>query len=146
MKKLAVHKVLINAPLETVWDKLLDWKTWNVWDKGMKSIKFDGPLELGAKGKIDLGKGLTSTLVVTDFNPQNSYESEFKLFGSRFVFDHVVESAAHCTLVTFRVSAEGTFADIFSLYMMASFGEKLPQWMDNMKRFIENKADRRIEE
>lgn len=139
MKKLAVHKVLINAPIELVWAKLLDWESWTVWDQGIKSVRFDGPISLNAKGKIGLGKGISTLLIITEFNPGSGYISEFKLWGSRFVFDHHVESAAHVTLVTFRISAEGALADFLGLYLMAKFGELLPQCMDNLKRFIEQK-------
>lgn len=137
MTKLAVHKVLINAPIETVWEKLVDWQNWTKWDKGMKSIRFKEPLALHSKGKIYLGKGLGGTLVVTEFNSGVSYKSEFKLFGSRYEFEHDLEQAANYTLVTFRVNADGFFADLFRLYLATQFGEALPQWMDNFKRLIE---------
>lgn len=137
MTKLAVHKVLINAPIETVWERLVDWQNWTKWDKGMKSIRFSEPLALHSKGKIYLGKGLGGTLVVTEFKPGESYKSEFTLFGSRYEFEHDLEQAANFTLVTFRVNAEGFFADMFHLFLMAKFGEALPQWMDNFKRLVE---------
>ncbi|MBS1957574.1 MAG: SRPBCC family protein [Cyanobacteria bacterium SZAS-4] len=137
MTKLAVHKVLINAPIETVWEKLVDWQNWTKWDKGMKSIQFKEPLALHAKGKIYLGKGLGGTLVVTEFNQGESYKSEFKLFGSRYEFEHDLEQAANFTLVTFRVNADGYLAEMFQLFLMAKFSEALPQWMDNFKRLIE---------
>ncbi len=139
MKKLAVHKVLINAPVEVVWAKLVDWQHWTEWDKAMQSIRFKGPLALDSKGKIGLGKGFSGTLVVTEFIEGVSYKSEFKLFGSRYEFDHHLESAAQFTLVTFRISAEGYLSDVFNLALMATFGEKLPQWMNNFKQFIEQK-------
>ena len=137
MAKLAVHKVLINAPIETVWERLVDWQNWTKWDKGMKSIRFNEPLTLHSKGKINLGKGLGGTLVVTEFNPGVSYKSEFKLFGSRYEFEHDVEQAANFTLVTFRVNADGFWADAFHLFLVAKFSEALPQWMDNFKKLIE---------
>jgi len=137
MTKLAVHKVLINAPIEKVWEKLVDWENWTKWDKGMKSIRFKEPLALHSKGKINLGPGLNATLVVTEFEPGTFYRSEFKLFGSRYEFEHHLESAARFTLVTFRISAEGFFAEAMNLFLMAKFGEVLPQWMDNFKQLVE---------
>lgn len=137
MTKLAVHKILINAPIEKVWEKLLDWESWTKWDKGMKSIRFKEPLALHSKGKINLGTGLNSTLIVTEFEPKSFYRSEFKLFGSRFEFEHHLEPAASFTLVTFRINGEGFFVEALNLILMAKFGESLPQWMDNFKQLVE---------
>lgn len=137
MTKLAVHKVLVNAPVATVWANLVDWQNWTKWDKGMQSIKFKEPLALNAKGRISLGRGLSCTLVVTEWDPINSYKSEFKLWGSRFIFDHHIESAATYTLVTFRVSVEGSWGEVLQPFLMAKFGEQLPGWMDNFKQLVE---------
>lgn len=137
MTKLAVHKVLVNAPIQTVWEKLVDWENWTKWDKGMKSIRFKGPLTLESRGKINLGPGMSATLIVTEWTPETFYKSEFKIFGSRFLFEHQLEPAATFTLVTFRIEAEGAFADFMHLYLAAKFGEALPQWMDNFKQLVE---------
>jgi hypothetical protein len=139
MKKLAYHKVLINAPIEVVWQTLLDWPNWSQWDKGMQSVRFDGPITLGSKGKLKVKTGVSGTLEIIEFIPEVSYLSRVKLLGSMFEFDHHIEPAAHLTLVTFRISAEGFVADALILYLMAAIGEQLPQWMNNLKVFIEKK-------
>lgn len=51
------HTVDIAAPEETVWSKLVRWEDWPVWDQGMETISFDGPIAVGSIGRLKLKGG-----------------------------------------------------------------------------------------
>jgi uncharacterized protein YndB with AHSA1/START domain len=44
---IATVDVLINAPIETVWEVLSDFQNWPIWNKSVLKMQVDGPVEAG---------------------------------------------------------------------------------------------------
>jgi hypothetical protein len=135
---IADHSISVAASPEAVWRKLVDWTTWQNWDRGLDLARFDGQLEAGAIGELKLKDGLQVKLRVTECRPGDSYTSEFSLFGTTFIFGHVMSPNADRTVqLRFTADAQGITAFLIGNIAKAKIERGLPEWMSNLKRAIE---------
>jgi hypothetical protein len=133
------HTIAVNAPIDAIWKKLVDWQHWTQWDAGMEKINFDAPLGLGSIGKLKLKGGPEVDLVITRCEEPNRYVDEFELFGSKYIFDHIVFSENGQNKLKVSLHTTGLFSQVFAFLIDASCKTNLPIWMDNFKTQIENK-------
>jgi hypothetical protein len=135
--EIAKHSVPLTAPLELIWEKMLDWRTWPAWDRGMDFAKFEGPLVPGSSGRLKLKGGPEVALAVTEMKPGQSYKSEFTLWATRFIFGHDLEPAGEKIIVmTFTVDAEGPIAVVVGNLLKPKIAKGLPTWMDGFKKSL----------
>lgn len=130
--------VIVKAPAQAAWDKLVDWSSMHEWDVFMEWIRFDGPLRNGSKGRLKMRGGAEVDIVVTAFEAQKRYTDEFRLLGSRFVFHHEITGRPDGdTAVRIAVEAHGAFAGLIGPTMRAQMKEKMPVLMAKFKRQLE---------
>jgi hypothetical protein len=142
--KLAEHKLILHGRLETAWNKLVDWQHMPEWDTLMKSVHFDGPLQLDSVGQLTLKSDQVFTLRVTSFTPLKNYTDEFSTFGSRFMFHHELTPVAPGEIeLSIGAEAEGLAAFILQYPLSIDFTKKLPGIMSRFKEQFE-KAERAL--
>ncbi|MBS2006727.1 MAG: hypothetical protein JST01_06790 [Cyanobacteria bacterium SZAS TMP-1] len=139
--QLVSHEVTAFAHLERVWSKLVDWHTWTQWDGGMERITFDGPIDVGAVGKLKLKGGPEVLLHISNMNEEQSYTDYFELWGTKFIFHHEISSKAaeggSAVRIHFSAEAEGATAFLFGNLLRGPLAASVPKWMNDFKRLCE---------
>jgi hypothetical protein len=139
--EIAERTVIVKAPAQAAWDKLVDWKTMHEWDTFMDWIRFDGDIKMGSKGRLKMRDGAEVDIVVTSFDAPKQYTDEFKMFGLHMIFHHEVNSRPDGdTAVRIAIEAKGPVGMLLAPMMKAQMKEKLPVLMAKYKRQLEEKS------
>jgi len=140
---IADSKIQIKGSRQAIWHKLVDWQTMHTWDIFMDSVRFDGPLQPGSKGKLKMKGGPEVELVVTSFDEAQSYTDEFTLLGSRFIFFHeLIEHSENEVVLHITVETDGLLASLLAPLMRSDMERKMPILMNNFKtQFEMNKTN-----
>ena len=139
--KIGDRTIVVEGKLQAVWEKLVDWRTMHEWDVFMERVVFDGPLQMGSKGRLKMKGGPEVDLIVTSFNPPQSYTDEFTMMGSRFIFHHVLtETSENAVSVQIAVETDGFVAALLAPLMRTDFEKKMPILMSNFKQQFESGA------
>jgi hypothetical protein len=59
----SAHEILIDAPIDVVWDVLTAIDRWPAWNPDVKSASIDGPVERGASFRWKAGPGTITSRV-----------------------------------------------------------------------------------
>ncbi len=134
------NSVVVPAAIEAVWDKMIDWRTWPSWDGGMQTVQFTDALHIGSSGRLKLKGGPEVTLLITEFQINDHYTSEFVLFGTKFVFGHMLRTLdTKHTKLTVTVIAEGATALLIGNAAKSNLIKGVPEWMNTFQTtFMEN--------
>ena len=70
-----VHSEIVHAPLERVWELLVDVEGWPGWTESMREVKRleDGPLVVGSRSRVTQPKGRPLVWTVTKLEPMREF-------------------------------------------------------------------------
>ena len=129
------QSIIINAPIEKVWDILTDIQHWPTWNKEIKSTKCSSLVEEGAK--FDWHIRLTtfrSYIQAVNEPTLLSWTGKSKLMKSIFVWN--LEASDQQTIVTVEESIEGFVIPIFNNH--SKLHDILIDWLSALKRKSES--------
>ena len=123
------HTRETQASPDEIWVLWTDVSTWKSWDKGLADAELDGPMGLGAIGRIIPSSGPASRFEVTAWAPNQSYTFETRLPLARL---SVTRSFVSLDPVTFRhdVEFKGVLSGFWAARLGPQFRAALPSTMD----------------
>lgn len=131
------HTILVEADPESIWDRWTRLDLWAEDDPKTQWAKLDGPLEVGATGKLKPTQGPVSKLTVTRLDQPNRFDIEMKVPAAVMRFEHeMAPSGADGGPVklTHRVVITGPFGGLYGWFVGRSIIAGLPNVMGNLAR------------
>ena len=124
------QSIIINAPVEKVWDILTDIEQWPKWNKEIKSANCSSPVAEGVKFEWHV----RLTTFQSSFQAVNeptllSWTGKSKLMKSIFVWN--LEASDQQTIVTVEESIEGFVIPIFNNH--SKLHDILIDWLSALK-------------
>jgi uncharacterized protein YndB with AHSA1/START domain len=92
------HAVETTAAPEAVWARWTDPATWAAWDAEIASAEAEGPLRLGATGRLTTAGGRTVPFEVVQWEPGVRYAYATPLPGGRLLLTRWLEPASEGTV------------------------------------------------
>lgn len=132
-------QIIINAPLQLVWDIQTDVQAWPQWQPDVDSAKSSGPLLIGSSFRWQTA-GLNITSTVTAIEPLGRIEWGGPGNGITAVHVWTFVQTAVGVLVKTEESWEGEPIDAAIEQMQAALDDSLSQWLRNLKDRAEQTA------
>lgn len=135
----AVRKeIVINAPVEKVWQLLTDFDRWPQWQEAVKSSKMEGSLAPGGIFRWNSGgMNLVSTLKVVE--PQRSVGWNGQGMGTQAIHVWHLESAAGGTRVITEESLSGWLPSLLKLFMPRFLDNSLTKTLNDLQKAAESR-------
>lgn len=107
----------VAAPLERIWQLLIDVEGWPRWTESMRRItRLDqGPLQVGSRSRVVQPRGRPMVWTVTELEPLQSFTWATHAPGLRLVGEHRLETAGDMVHTRLRLTTEGPLAGLASL-------------------------------
>jgi len=140
MPKQIEHRITVQAAPEVVFRVYQDVANWHTWDPDTKQAMLDGPLRLGATGRLTPTKGNTVPMRVTEVTEGRSFTVESKIPLFRMVFEHVLTPGAAGTEVIHRVTLSGPLGVILGPMLTRQLNVGLPVTLGRLKQLVEGRA------
>ncbi len=102
--------VRVLAPPEAVYAIWADVPHWPEWDPDTRHAFLDGPLAVGARGRLTPRKGFAVRMVVVDAVPGERFTVECPVLGNVMRFEHLLQPVPGGVHVIHRVSFHGWLA------------------------------------
>ena len=134
------HKTAVRAAPNVLFRIYEDVANWHTWDPDTKRAFLDGPLQLGAKGKLTPTKGNTVPIRVTEVTRDRSFTVESKIPLLRMVFEHELKPMAGETEVVHRVTLSGPLLLILGRMLTRQIDSGLPVTLRNLKQLAEARS------
>ena len=134
------HRITVQAEPEVIfgfYEKVAEWPTW---DPDTKAAYLDGPLRVGAKGKLTPTKGNTVPMLVTEAVAGRSFTVESKIPLFRMVFEHVLNPVHSGTEVIHRVTFSGFLSLLLGPMLSKQLNVSLPLTLAKLKQQAETKS------
>lgn len=99
MTLLASHTRTVPIPAAALFARWADVDTHPEWSKGLDWTRLDGPVELGARGRLKPAGGPSWRFEVTELEADRVFADTTYLPGARLTFRHAaepVDGAARC--------------------------------------------------
>lgn len=132
--------ITINASADIIFRIYEDIANWHTWDPDTKKAVLDGPMRVGAKGRLTPTKGNTVPMQVTEFVHDQSFtvESRIPFFCMRF--EHDLQAGQAGTLVIHRVTFSGLLKVVIGSMLKTQLDTGLPITLSKLKALAEIKA------
>lgn len=124
--------IIINAPIDKVWDVLIDIKSWNQWNEALAVSKTE-KLEAGISFKWSMS-GLQVFSTVQKIQSPELLTWTTKAFGIKAIHVWRLEESDKQTIVTSEASIQGFRTLFFSHHKLHS---ALLNWLDKLKQRAE---------
>ncbi|MFP5390250.1 MAG: SRPBCC family protein [Gammaproteobacteria bacterium] len=132
------EQVSIRVPAKTVFALYADVAHWHCWDPDTKWARLDGPMRVGATGKLAPTQGFPVRMTVTELETDRLFtvEARAPLCTMRFV--HELQRQEGGVLAVHRVTFSGPLAGFFGRLVGGRVRAGLPATMQSLKRYAEN--------
>jgi uncharacterized protein YndB with AHSA1/START domain len=128
----------VAAPPETVWAVLTDFANWPEWNKDVKSMSFDGPLEPGSTFRWKAGPGtIVSTLEQVD--PPRYVRWRGRTLSIKAIHEWRLEPREGGT----NVETEESFSGALSSLLRGSLQKTLDSSLEQGLGYLKAEAERR---
>ena len=131
------HRKIIHARPDTIFAIYSDVPHWHTWDPDTRHASLDGPLRLGATGKLTPTKGRTVPMRVTEFVTGRSFTVESRIPLFRMVFEHELTPCEAGTEVVHRVTFSGLLSMVLGPMLCRQLNAGLPITLGNLKQLAE---------
>ncbi len=131
----ASGEIRINAPIEQVWNVLVDLSSWPRFDPNFSDVKLESSVSVGAKASFKIkGFPIRGTFAVVKPNRELTWVG--KSLWTKAIDRHVIEAISSNTT---RLYLEESLSGIFVPLMFSSARLFSPHqaWLTAMKAFIE---------
>ncbi len=128
------HSIIINVPIEAVWDALVSIKNWSNWNPQISSV--DGPEKI-SEGTIFswTNKKVKTKAEVQLFKPMSVLSWYCKSYWVNEIYVWSLESDENQTIITLEASMQGVF--IFFVNSHPKVYIELLNWVENLKKMLE---------
>jgi hypothetical protein len=133
------HRITIQAKPEVIFRIYEDVANWHTWDPDTKQAMLDGPMRVGARGKITPPKGMTVPMLVTEMTSDRNFTVESKIPLFCMVFEHVLNPSESGTEVIHRVTFSGLLSIVLGPMLSKQLNTGLPETLGNLKKLAENR-------
>lgn len=103
----SIHVAATAGAVYAVW---ADVPRWPQWDPDTRRASLDGPLAVGARGRLTPRKGFTVAMRVVQAEPGRHFTVECPVLGNVMRFEHLLRPMDGGVQVTHRVSFHGWLA------------------------------------
>jgi hypothetical protein len=131
------HRINIDAPPDRIFRLYEDVANWHTWDPDTKCACLDGPLRIGAKGRLAPTKGRAVPMYVTAVDVNRHFTVESRIPLLRMLFEHELVPAGPTTEVVHRVTIGGMLSLLIGPALARRLNEGLPVTLSNLKRRVE---------
>lgn len=129
-------EILINAPVETVWERLTNIDAWTEWNSEIASAKLDDPLAVGSVFRwTTAGMDIAST--IGELVPQQRIAWSGLAQGIMGIHVWNLSSADSGTLVQTEESWEGKPVRIQINLLQSMLNDSIRAWLETLKRTAE---------
>lgn len=131
------HRITVQATPERIFSFYTDVANWPAWDPDTKAASLDGPMRVGAKGKLTPTKGNTVPMLITEFTPERSFTVESKIPWFRMVFEHELTQVSAGIEIVHRVTFSGPLSFLLGRMLSKSLNVGLPITLARLKQQAE---------
>jgi Polyketide cyclase / dehydrase and lipid transport len=132
------HTVFTAASPAAIFRIYEDVANWHTWDPDTKKATLDGPLRVGAKGKLTPTKGNTVPMLVTEVVHNRSFTVVSKIPLFRMIFEHELKPTQEGTEVIHRVTLSGLLSVLLGSMLTKQLNSGLPVTLSNLKALAES--------
>ncbi len=133
------HHITIAAEPEVIFRIYEDVAHWHTWDPDTKQATLDGPLRVGARGRLTPSKGNAVPMLVTEATPGRSFTVESKIPLFRMLFEHELKPVANGTEVVHRVTFSGLLSRLLGPVLTKQLNAGLPVTLGSLKQLAESR-------
>jgi len=124
------HSIIINAPIEKVWEILIDLNSWHEWNKEISGMKVEGEIKEGTKFKwVNHGKKTSSQ--IQQFKAPTDLAWSGKTSLVKEIQSWQLESDEGQTIVTLSASLHGAFTFFVNSHLKVY--NELINWIESLK-------------
>jgi Polyketide cyclase / dehydrase and lipid transport len=133
------HRITVACPPGRIHAIYADVSGWPRWDPDTRAATLDGPLAVGARGRLTPAKGNSVPMVVTFSDPARGFTVESRIpWLLRMVFEHdLLARGASETEVVHRVALSGPLAWLIGPSLRRQLDTGLPVTLARLKRMAE---------
>lgn len=136
----AEHRTITTASAETIFRIYEDVSHRHTWDPDTRSASLDGPLRVGARGKLTPRQGNTVPMRVTFVQPNRAFTVESRIPLLRMVFEHELHPVARGTEIVHRVTLSGLLSRVIGRMLVRQMDAGLPVTLANLGRLAEGRS------
>lgn len=126
------QSIIINAPIDTVWQVISNISEWSDWNPSIKSVKVN-QVEVGGSFSWNIS-GTTIKSVIRKIQDKELISWTGTALGIKAIQVWKLEADGDQTIVTTEESMEGFFTLFFSHQKLHN---SLVQWLENLKQRAE---------
>ena len=119
-------------------ERWVDHASWTQWSPDAEWVTVEGPVQLGARGKLKPVGGPVVPFTITALEADREYTDSSKLFGATLVFQHLVEATATGSRLEVTVTVSGPLAKLWVAILGKGFAESAPADLDRLIALAEN--------
>ncbi|GAB4239352.1 MAG: hypothetical protein Tsb0034_15370 [Ekhidna sp.] len=125
------HSIVINAPIDKVWDILIDLQNWKEWNSDVKKMDVEGPIKAGTKFNWTIGRLKAQSQIQLIDKPQTLAWTEKSSWVKR-IYVWSLEQDENQTLVTLSSSLQGVFTVLVERH--SKVYDELLNWLESLKK------------
>jgi hypothetical protein len=134
------HRITVAAAPEVIFNIYEDVVSWPAWDPDTKQSSFDGPFQVGSRGRLTPTKGNTVPMLLTRVEPARCFTVESKIPLFRMVFEHELVPTEDSTDVVHRVTFSGLLSLVLGPMLTKQLNSGLPVTLSNLKALAEARS------
>lgn len=134
------HRTTVSASPEVIFRIYEDVSNWHTWDPDTKQAHLDGPMRIGARGKLTPAKGNTVPMLVTEVVQSRSFTVESKIPLFRMLFEHELTPSQAGTEVVHRVTFSGLLSVVLGPVLSGQLNTGLPVTLGRLKQLAERQS------
>ena len=135
----ARHQIMIDAPMERVWQLLTNIDHWSAWHPAIAHAKLDGPLVPGTVFRWKSG-GLAVVSTLQEIDPPRRIGWTGKALGTRAVHVWMLAPQEQGVLVKTEESFDGWLVVLLKGMMQRQLDRSLQAWLAQLKQTAEKAA------
>lgn len=132
------HRIVAHVEPEAVYRIYEDVGGRHIWDSDTKLATLDGPLRVGARGRLTPTKGQTVPMLVTQVVDNRSFTVESKIPLFRMLFDHELHPCEGGTEIVHRVSFSRLLSLILGPMLSKQLNSGLQVTLGKLKKLAES--------
>ena len=128
-------KIEIKAPVQKVWETIINFKEAHKWNPNVSSSTILTPMPIGNRTKVEVKSGSRRTyLILTEFEPYKFLSADVEMGKTIGKSEFLLSSINNTTIIehTMQLELKG-FAKLFSIFIASSLKKKFQA----MKNWIE---------
>ncbi len=131
--------ISVENTLYKVWETLIDFDSWKIWDTELESAKLNGTFKVGAEGILIPKKGPKLNFYISEIIPNKTYTFKTKMPLGWLEIKRTIVQEKYAILFTDDIQFTGILKQLYGLLLGKGFIKVLPEVMQNFKKLAESK-------